>query len=357
MANGSDKGLISAVPTINVAGQDKAALADNLLSLLIVENTQGLYRCEARFSNYGSVNGKFDFLYFDRRVLDFGKAFKVKLGSDTIFDGKITALEAQFPEGRSAEVRILAEDRFQDLRMTRRTRTFADISDSDVIRQIAGEYSLSPSVDVNGPQYKVLAQVNQSDLAFLRERARSIDAELWMDGTTLNAKSHNSRNGGKVQMTYGSKLYEFSVLADLAGQRTSVAVNGWDVAGKSGLRHEATDSIINGELNGDSSGSSVLSSALGQRREAIAHTVPLTSSETQAIAEAYFKMSARRFLVGHGVAETDSKLRVGTYVDLQGLGPLFTGKYYLSEVRHRFDGAKGIRTEFTAERPGLGKAQ
>jgi phage protein D len=355
MANGSDKGLISAVPTINVGGQDKASLADNLLALLIVENTQGLYRCEARFTNYGSVNGKFDFLYFDRSTLDFGKRFKVKLGTDTIFDGKIMALEGQFPEGRSAELKILAEDRFQDLRMTRRTRTFADVKDSDVISQIAGEYGLSASVDIDGPQYKVLAQVNQSDLAFLRERARSVDAELWMDGNTLNAKSHASRNGGKVQMAYGSKLYEFAVLADLAGQRTSVAVNGWDVAGKSGLSHESTDSTISGELNGDSSGSSILSSALGQRKEAIAHTVPLTSSETQAIADAYFKMTARRFLVGHGVAETDSALRVGTYVDLQGLGPLFTGKYYLSEVRHRFDGAQGIRTEFTAERPGLGK--
>src|SRR5262249_3549230 len=140
-----------------------------------------------------------------------------------------------------------------------------------------------------------------------------------------------------------------------ACQRTSVAASGWDVAAKSGLTHEATDSIISGELNGDLSGSSILGSALGQRKEAIAHTVPLTSSETQAVAESYFKMNARRFLIGHGVAETDSKLRVGTYVNLQGLGPLFTGKYYLSEVRHRFDGSLGIRTEFTAERPGLGK--
>ena len=58
------------------------------------------------------------------------------------------------------------------------------------------------------------------------------------------------------------------------------------------------------------------------------------------MAEAFFKASARRFVVGRGVAETDSRLRVGSYVDLQGLGPLFSGKYYLSEVRHRFDGAQ-----------------
>jgi hypothetical protein len=66
-------------------------------------------------------------------------------------------------------------------------------------------------------------------------------------------------------------------------------------------------------------------------------------------------MSARRFVVGHGTAETSSDLRVGSYVDLKGLGPLFSGKYYLSEVRHLFDNRNGLRSEFTAERPGLGQ--
>jgi hypothetical protein len=55
------------------------------------------------------------------------------------------------------------------------------------------------------------------------------------------------------------------------------------------------------------------------------------------------------------VAEADKRLRVGSFVDLKGLGPLYSGKYYLSEVRLHFDGARGIRNEFVAERPGLGQ--
>src|SRR5258705_8493580 len=43
---------------------------------------------------------------------------------DTLFEGRIMALEGQFPEGRQPQLVVLAEDRFQDLRMTRRTRTF-----------------------------------------------------------------------------------------------------------------------------------------------------------------------------------------------------------------------------------------
>jgi phage protein D len=347
-------GLKSARPTIVVGVEENGPLGGGLLGLIIVENTSGLYRCEAKFGNWGEKNGNTDFLYFDRRTLDFGKDFEIKLSSDSIFKGKIMGLEAIFPEGQSPEISVLAEDRFQDLRMTRRTRTFSDVSDADVINQIATDHGLTPSVDVPGPTYKVLAQVNQSDLAFIRDRARSIDAEIWMSGSTLNAKSHTGRNGASMKMTHGNELREFTVLADLAMQRTSVAVNGWDVSSKSALQFEATDAAISGELNGDTSGVSILQSSLGQRKEALAHTVPLNDQEAQFEAEAFFKMSARRFVVGRGVADTNPSLRAGSQLDLQGLGPLFNGKYYVVEVKHIFDSAKGLRTEFRSERVGIG---
>jgi phage protein D len=356
MANGSDPVFCATQPVINIGGQDDLSLGDRLVGMSILENTNGLYRAEVLFDNWGERDNNLDYLYFDRQILDFGKAFKIKLGTDTFFEGRIMAVEAQFGAIQTPQVNVLAEDRFQDLRMTRRTRTFADVSDSDVINQIASDHGLTPSVNVNGPTYKVLAQINQSDLAFLRERARTIDAELWMDGSTLNARTHTDRGNGALQMIYGGKLHEFSVIADLAMQRTSVSVNGWDVASKSALQHESDDSIINGELNGDTSGPSILQTALGARKESLVHTIPLTSREAEVTADAYFKMSARRFVVGHGVAETDLALRVGNYVNLTGLGPLFSGKYYVTEVRHIFDRRHGLRTEFTGERPGIGRA-
>ena len=237
-----DNLLRVARPTINVAGQDDPRLASGLLKLAISENTQGLFRCEATFGNWDVSDNPTGFLYFDRRKLDFGKAFKIKLGTESLFDGRIMGLEASFPEGRPPEITVLAEDRFQDLRMTRRTRTFTDVTDAEVMSQIASEHGLSPAISVQGPTYKVLAQVNQSDLAFLRERARSVNAELWMDGSKLNVKPRASRNGSALEMTHGKELREFTVLADLANQRSSVSVNGWDVAGKSALQHEAADS-------------------------------------------------------------------------------------------------------------------
>ena len=122
-----------------------------------------------------------------------------------------------------------------------------------------------------------------------------------------------------------------------------------------GWARGAGESSISGELGNDTGGASLLRSAFGERKDAVVHGVPLTAGEAQNAAEAAFRLRARRFVSGHGVSTTSASLRAGAFVDLKGLGVLFSGKYYVTEVRHLFD-AIGLRTEFVAERPGLGAA-
>jgi len=356
MPDGSNNAIIAARPTVAMDGQDNVGLTSGLLGLDIVETVNGLYRCEALFGNWGSSSGSTNFEYFDRRVLDFGKGFQIKLGSDKIFDGRISAIEGRFPEGGPPQIDVLAEDKLQDLRMTRRTRCFTDVTDADAMRQIANDHGLTPDVNVSGSSHRVLAQVNQSDLAFIRDRARAVDAEVWLQGSTLKIARHTNRDAGLIELAMGGKLREFSVSADLACQRTKVVAGGWDVSAKAALSYEAADSAVSAELNGDESGVSILAAKFGARTEVLAHAVPHSSSEVQAQAESLFRAIARRFVVGRGIAETTSGLQVGCRINVQSVGPLFNGKYYVSEVHHRFDGKKGLRTEFRCERPGIGRA-
>jgi len=63
----------------------------------------------------------------------------------------------------------------------------------------------------------------------------------------------------------------------------------------------------------------------------------------------------RRFVTGTGVADGDARIRVGSVVKLEGLGNLFNGNYYVTRVRHSYDGTYGFRTTFDVERPGSGQ--
>lgn len=343
-------------PTVQIDGQDVPRLSEGLLGLLIVESTDGLYRCEVSFGNWGNTGSRIGFLHFDRASLDFGKTLKIRLDDATLFEGRISALDASFPSDRSPEITALAEDRLLDLRMTRRTRTFSDASDSDVFQQIAGDHGLTPDLDIPGPTHAVLAQVNQSDLAFLRDRARAAGVELWVSESSLKARPRPERSDAAVELAYGRQLREFNVLADLAHQHTALTASGWDVSAKDALSHEAGDDALGGEISDGESGASILRSAFGERKGSVVHGVPLGSDEVQTLAESTFRHAARRFLTGRGIAEPDPELRVGSSVDLTGLGPLFSGSYYVCEVRHRFDGRLGLRTEFQCERPWLGRA-
>jgi uncharacterized protein len=353
---GVSSGFYSVRPTVEVDGSANESLAADLVGLLVEETSHGLYRCEATFANWGPRGRDAGFLWFDRDVLDFGRSLVVGAGSGaaegTLFEGRIYGLEGHYPPDRAPEITVLAEDRFQDLRMTRRTRTFEDVSDRDVFERIGRDHQLERALDLAGPTHRVLAQLNQSDLAFLRERARAIGAEVWVTGRTLHARPRPGRAGQAVTLSLGQGLIAFSVLADLATQRTAVTVGGWDVETKAGIAAEATESAVRSELNGFRSGAAVLQEAFGAHAERIVHMAPFTEEEARALAEAQFRAAARRFVTGRGEAEGDARLRVGATVELLGLGPLFDGRYTLTEVRHTI-GGEGFRSAFTVERPGI----
>jgi phage protein D len=354
---GIQTGIASARPTFTVDGETKEGLAEDLMAMRVEETTDGLYACEVTLSNWGpQSNGEVGFAYLDRELLDFGTTLKIEAlaGEErqTIFEGRVTGLESQVPGTEAPSVVVLAEDRLQDLRMTRRTRTFEDVSDRDVAQQIADDHNLDTDFDLDGPTHRVLAQVNQSDLAFLRDRARAADAEVWVEGKTLHVQARSRRDAGELTLSAGKALHAFTGRADLAHQQTEFTVSGWDAEAKESIAETADESAIQSEVNGGLSGASALEDALGARTEQMVHTAPATVPEARAVAEATFRQQARRFVEARGTAEGDARLRVGAQVEMGGVGGLFEGSgYTVTEVRHTFNLDDGYRTHFTAQRP------
>lgn len=350
--------LHSARPRLSIDGEHDARLDEGLISLSVHESDNGPYRCELVFGNWGANSEEVGFLYFGRDVFDFGRELTVEIGDGDaeaqVFAGRITGIEGRYSQSRPPEILILAEDRLQDLRMVRRSRTFEDVSVDDVIQQIAQDHQLQSNLDLDSPTYRVLAQVNQSDMAFMRECTRGIDALIWIEGDTIYAQARSRRQVEELTLTYEQRLKEFSVLADLAHQRTHLAVGGWDVTAKAAFDREVGESAIQSELDGDISGSEILGSSFGRRRDTVAHLAPESDLEVQALVDCYFKKTARRFVTGRGVAEGDGRLRAGARVTLQKLGDMFNGSYYVTEVQHSFSLANASQTYFAVERPGIG---
>jgi phage protein D len=132
-------------------------------------------------------------------------------------------------------------------------------------------------------------------------------------------------------------------------------LTGWDVAGKAGIRENASEGAVSSELNGGTGGGSILNQKFGARKAQAVHAVPLTSAEARNIVAALYSERARRFVTGSGSMESgDPRISVGAVVNLIELGSMFDGKYIVVRARHTFDLTRGYQTEFDVERPAIG---
>ena len=130
-----------------------------------------------------------------RARLRFGSRVEVgvtKAGDGTqttVIHGEVTALEQQTDSTGTWTV-VRGYDPTHRLCRGRRTRTFLDTTDGDIVRQVAGAAGLDVGrVDDDGPTYEHVSQANLTDWEFLRSRAHETGHELAANGGRLEWRS------------------------------------------------------------------------------------------------------------------------------------------------------------------------
>ncbi len=348
--------IVGSRPEIWIDGNRRDTLEGAMLSLS-ARWTQGLAAdLEIEFSNWGTApNGTPGFTLFGGDVINFGKKIEIRIKEGILFSGRILSIEGRFPEMAPPTLVITADDGLQDLRMTRRTRSFETTSDADIFRQIANDHGLKCDTDISGATYPVQVQANQSDLEFLRTRALDCDLDLWLESNTLKAKTRSSRTDSGLELTQGSNLFEFHVTADLAHQRTALVLGGWDVAAKRAVSVRTDSSALSRIVDpSGKSGPQILQQAIGDRIETIVHTTPWDNNEASNVGKSRFCEISRSFVRGRARTVPDSRLAPGRTVKISNVGPWFNGLYGITEAEHRFDDARGLWTEIVMERAWVG---
>ena len=342
----------SARPTVHVDDRGFPEFDALLQAMEMTERGAGLSALELRFSNVaGDEQGSADFAFESGAVLNLGSRITVYAGDENnpqeIFNGVITALEGEFSAAEPPTLTVLAEDALQQARMTRRTAIHEDVTLADLCSNLADTLNLTPRVDGLSTAVGVQAQLNESDLAFVRRLLDRFDADLQVVGAELQAAPHGEIDRGNVTLTLGSQLRRARVIADLAHQVTEVTVAGWDAA--NGRRVTGRSTGANLGVGSGQEGARLLTSLLEQRHHHISHLAVTSDDEATALADTAFDQRARRFVHVEALAEGNPALRVGGVVALQGLGPRFDNQYRVTEACHRWNQADGYQTEFQAE--------
>jgi len=241
--------------------------------------------------------------------------------------------------------------------MTRRMKTWKNMGDADIAKAIAAEHGINADTAAPGPTYDVVQQWNQSDLAFLRERARLIQAEVWIENDSLCFKTRPNRQGTPISLIQGGELLEIKLRADLAHQRSTVKVGGFNAGEREGISEEAGADTIQAEIQGGISGPALLQRALGVRESYRVREGALAAGEASAYAKAEMLRRSRSFVTAVGTTFGTADMVVGSRLKLNLVGQPFEGEgYYVVRVCHTWDRKDGFRTHFEAHRPTLNGA-
>jgi uncharacterized protein len=270
-----------------------------------------------------------------------------------MFDGEITSISPTFPESGTPTVQVGGYTRLHWLHMGPRTRTFQDVTDKEIAVRIANEHGLTPDAEDTRTKHPYAIQFNQTDLAFLVERARGIRFDVQVRDRTLVFHKAASDERKVYTLEWGRTLKSFNPTMNTVGQVSSVVVRGYDPKTKKEIKGEAGTGAEDTMMGGTKSGAEVAARAFNRRAEEVRVETPIASQEeADQLARAIYNDRALEFVTGSGSSVGLPDLRAGRWIELEGLGPRFSLSYYITQSTHTLN-RSGYQTAFTVKRNSI----
>lgn len=247
---------------------------------------------------------------------------------------------------------IQAYDATYRLKQSRRVKTYRDVTDGDVVNELARDAGIETgTVEGGSVVHNHLAQVNETDWDFLHRLAEASDCTMYVkDGKlefTTSTEASDAPSPGDfgstdpLQLTAGHNLTYFRVRTTASQQVGEIEVRGWDPSTKDVVVANAKAETRSVSIDGKPAD-------VGNQHGSEKRVASFPQFTEQALCDAMAKSIADRvagtFGYGEGQAIGDPRLRAGVAVSIGQTGR-FDGQYTLTSTRHVF-GKEGYKTDF-----------
>jgi phage protein D len=297
-------------------------------------------------------------VHSDKQV---GQEIEVKIGDDltSIYKGEIVGLEATYRGTDKAKLLIRAMNRLHRLLRHRKSVTFTDKTDQQILQQVVNDAGLTLEwKHENSIAYKHVYQHNQTDLEFLRTRAGRMGCHIWCVGTTVHVKQPVLQGNPiaklvlseSVDAKEGAAVKVFNVRLSSAGIVKKVTVRGWNPETKDLIIGDS--SAQNSQLGSQNAvaGSGTLG---GEETFTVDHPI-WSKEEAVALAKARLVDLSLTYMTGECELTGDPRAELGKLVEIEANSndatkatDPFNGKYYIMGVTHRYTKAKAATDGFS----------
>ncbi|MBX3158750.1 MAG: phage late control D family protein [Deltaproteobacteria bacterium] len=280
--------------------------------------------------------------------MKIGATVEIKVGvtgsggsqSESIFKGEINAVEPSFKGGETKKITFRALNKMHRLLRIRKSLTFTDKTDQQILNQVVGDAGLSLEWKHEKTlTYKHVYQHNLTDLEFVRMRAGRLGAYVWCEDTKLFVKEPDLSKEAdpplKLSCDKGSEIRSFMPRMSSASIVKKVTVKGWN---------PETKELITGEAEVASSplGKETATAFCGDLGKEETFTVdhPIWSQEeAAAIAKGRLRDLNLTFITGECEITGNPKVKIGTVIEIESHAgddkDPFNGKYFVMGLTHR----------------------
>lgn len=312
-------------------------------------------QCTITFRDTGTGEDASDPLVFgladNTTFMPIGHDIEVLMGKDindtqTVFKGEIIAqdLDSGSEYDHAPTLTVRCFDRAHRLQRGRFTRSFTNMTDSDIASQLAADAGLAASTDSTSEVYPFVLQNNQTNFEFLRERAGRIGFELYVDDRKMYfKKAPTLTESTPVTKRLWEDIVRMRVCQTSVGQIQEMMVRGWD--------NKKKEAITSTQSSGAASaatqlkvGSQLAAAFSLQPKAAIVSRPVLSQSEAGNVAQAALDDLTKGAISLEADAIGDPALKPGAAVKIQGASDRFSGDYYVTSATHRCGAGRPYHT-------------
>lgn len=330
---------------ITVDGQALPADQHQLLQLVRVEESVQLP---------DAFTLRFDdphFELFDRGAFRLGSRVEIAFRAEgeepvIVTTGEVTAIAVEPGPGGRHELVLTGLDAAHRLARGPKSRSFLQMTDTDIVAQIASEHGLDTDVEATSEVHDYVLQANETDYAFASRLARRIGFDFWVSGDTLHFRERPSANGAAPTLRWGDNLQTFKMRYASSERCDEVTVRGWDPVGKRTVLGRASE----GDRGSTAPAAEELAvdarAAFGAISRCAGQFPVASEAEADELAHALLAKASGGEVLARGVSVGDPLIAAGSEVTVERMGQRLSGTYRLTSVEHVYRAGSPYRTRF-----------
>ncbi|MEM9189369.1 MAG: hypothetical protein AAGF12_09345 [Myxococcota bacterium] len=296
-------------------------------------------------------------------LLDYGKVIVLRIGYrdgvETVFEGIIVQITADFPADGEPTVSVTAVDKREKLRAARpeNREAFREHTVEEVAARLValGHLRLGEGTERAPLGGRVRVPRDQDLSEFLVDLARRGARELSAFGNAVLMLKPGDEAEPVLTYRYREGLISFSPVFNATGCPVEVDVrartpNGTRIRGHADIDDLQREGMVPPATAGESALQELESAGRPRRErvERVSNLVFENASEANQYARALLKYHLDRLLTASGELMGDPRVRAGRSIAIEGVGR-YNGCYYLTSVVHSI-GDSGYQTSFDARR-------